>query len=268
MRPLIPQSQTTFDGAGIVYQFVVGDNGVATALDEIHISGPERFPKQPYAAEDHRGRPDPRGVSRTRLCPGASDRHGRRVPARAGEVPCLRASKDESVQSATHGGWTSRSERILGAGVHVSGHRGTQGRSWHSGRTQPRDRYAGPQNPVPTAALELRKTMADRFISPLASCFPPGVPRHALAPASHQILQTPGYVVHLLEYRTRTGSFPRTPDRMCQALSRSGRATRADAGRAIRWSAGFSTQALPIARARRRCGRRSASGSSTARCGR
>jgi len=47
MRPLIPQSQTTFDGAGIVYQFVVGDNGVATALDEIHISGPERFPKQP-----------------------------------------------------------------------------------------------------------------------------------------------------------------------------------------------------------------------------
>ena len=47
MRPLIPQSQTSFDGAGIVYQFVVGDNGVATALDEIHISGPERFPKQP-----------------------------------------------------------------------------------------------------------------------------------------------------------------------------------------------------------------------------
>ena len=47
MRPLIPQSQTTFDGVGIVYQFVVGDNGVATALVEIHISGPERFPKQP-----------------------------------------------------------------------------------------------------------------------------------------------------------------------------------------------------------------------------
>jgi hypothetical protein len=47
MRPLIPQSQTTFDGAGIVYQFVVGADGVATALDEIHISGPERFPKQP-----------------------------------------------------------------------------------------------------------------------------------------------------------------------------------------------------------------------------
>jgi hypothetical protein len=49
-------------------------------------------------------------------------------------------------------------------------------------------------------ALELRKEMVQRFISPLASCFPPGVPRHVIAPASHQILQMPGYVVHLLEY--------------------------------------------------------------------
>ena len=47
LRRLIPQNETTFDGAGIIYQFVVGPNGVATALDEIHISGPERFPKQP-----------------------------------------------------------------------------------------------------------------------------------------------------------------------------------------------------------------------------
>jgi hypothetical protein len=46
MRPLIPQDQTTFDGVGIVYQFIVDDKGVATALMEIHISGPERFPKQ------------------------------------------------------------------------------------------------------------------------------------------------------------------------------------------------------------------------------
>jgi hypothetical protein len=46
MRPLIPQSETTFDGAGIAYRFIVGDNGVATALDEIHISGPQRFPKE------------------------------------------------------------------------------------------------------------------------------------------------------------------------------------------------------------------------------
>ena len=49
-------------------------------------------------------------------------------------------------------------------------------------------------------ALELRKNMVDRFISPLASCFPPGVPRQAVAPAAHQIVQTPGYVLHLLEY--------------------------------------------------------------------
>lgn len=49
-------------------------------------------------------------------------------------------------------------------------------------------------------ALELRKDMVERYISPLASCYPPGVPRHVYAPAGHQILQTPGYVVHLLEY--------------------------------------------------------------------
>jgi hypothetical protein len=49
-------------------------------------------------------------------------------------------------------------------------------------------------------ALEMRKGMVERFISPLASCFPPGIPRHVYAPAGHQILQTPGYVVHVLEY--------------------------------------------------------------------
>ena len=49
-------------------------------------------------------------------------------------------------------------------------------------------------------ALELKKDIVQRFISPLASCFPPGVSRHVIAPASHQILQGPGYVVHLLEY--------------------------------------------------------------------
>jgi hypothetical protein len=49
-------------------------------------------------------------------------------------------------------------------------------------------------------ALEFRKGIADRFISPLASCFPPGVPRHTIAPASHRIVQMPGYVVYVLEY--------------------------------------------------------------------
>jgi hypothetical protein len=49
-------------------------------------------------------------------------------------------------------------------------------------------------------ALEFRKTIVERFISPLAGCFPPGIPRDLVAPAAHQIVQTPGYVMHLLEY--------------------------------------------------------------------
>jgi hypothetical protein len=47
MRPLIPQSQTLFEGNGIAYQFIVDDKGVATALEEIHISGNSRFPREP-----------------------------------------------------------------------------------------------------------------------------------------------------------------------------------------------------------------------------
>jgi len=47
MRPLIPQSQTLFNGLGMNYQFIVDDKGVATDLVEIHISGPSRFPKEP-----------------------------------------------------------------------------------------------------------------------------------------------------------------------------------------------------------------------------
>ena len=49
-------------------------------------------------------------------------------------------------------------------------------------------------------ALEFRKGIAERFISPLASCLPPGIPRDIVAPGGHQIVQTPGYVMHLLEY--------------------------------------------------------------------
>ena len=47
MRPLMPQSQTMFEGVGIAYQFIVDDKGVATALEEIHISGPSRFSRSP-----------------------------------------------------------------------------------------------------------------------------------------------------------------------------------------------------------------------------
>jgi len=46
MRPLIPQTQTLFEGLGIAYQFIVDDKGVATDVVEIHISGPQRFPRQ------------------------------------------------------------------------------------------------------------------------------------------------------------------------------------------------------------------------------
>jgi hypothetical protein len=49
-------------------------------------------------------------------------------------------------------------------------------------------------------ALEFRKGIVQKFISPLASCFPPGIPRDIVAPGAHQIVQMPGYVMHLLEY--------------------------------------------------------------------
>jgi hypothetical protein len=46
IRPLIPRSQTMFEGIGIGYRFIVDDKGEATAVDEIHISGDSRFPRQ------------------------------------------------------------------------------------------------------------------------------------------------------------------------------------------------------------------------------
>jgi hypothetical protein len=46
IRPLIPRSQTMFEGIGIGYRFIVDDKGEATALDEIHISGDSRFQRQ------------------------------------------------------------------------------------------------------------------------------------------------------------------------------------------------------------------------------
>jgi len=49
-------------------------------------------------------------------------------------------------------------------------------------------------------ALELKKKMVATYISPLASCFPTGVPRYVIAPGPHEIIQTPGYVFYLLEF--------------------------------------------------------------------
>ena len=45
-RPLVPQSQTLFEGLGLGYQFIVDDKGVATGVVEIHISGPWPFSRQ------------------------------------------------------------------------------------------------------------------------------------------------------------------------------------------------------------------------------
>ena len=46
-RPLVPQSETLFEGLGLGYQFIVDDKGTATDLVEIHITGPYRFRRQP-----------------------------------------------------------------------------------------------------------------------------------------------------------------------------------------------------------------------------
>jgi hypothetical protein len=46
-RPLVPLSQTLFEGLGLGYRFIVDDHGVATDVVEIHISGPYRYPRQP-----------------------------------------------------------------------------------------------------------------------------------------------------------------------------------------------------------------------------
>jgi hypothetical protein len=48
-------------------------------------------------------------------------------------------------------------------------------------------------------AMAVRKGIVDRFISPLAACLA-GAPRYALSPGPQEILQRPGYVVHLLEF--------------------------------------------------------------------
>src|SRR5215470_2902924 len=50
IRPLVPRTQTLFEGLGIAYQFLVDDTGAATDLVEVHISGPQKFSRQPSAA--------------------------------------------------------------------------------------------------------------------------------------------------------------------------------------------------------------------------
>ena len=45
-RLLVPQSETLFEGLGLGYRFIVGDNGVATNLMVIHVSGDYNYSRQ------------------------------------------------------------------------------------------------------------------------------------------------------------------------------------------------------------------------------
>ncbi|MSO81848.1 MAG: hypothetical protein EXQ53_00930 [Acidobacteria bacterium] len=45
-RPLVPISETVFEGLGLGYQFIVADKGMATDLVVIHISGPYKYSRQ------------------------------------------------------------------------------------------------------------------------------------------------------------------------------------------------------------------------------
>ena len=43
IRPLVPQSDTLFEGVGLGYQFIVDETGVATDVVEIKINGPIKY---------------------------------------------------------------------------------------------------------------------------------------------------------------------------------------------------------------------------------
>ena len=45
-RPLVPLSQTVFEGLGLGYEFIVDDKGVVTDLVVTHISGPYKYSRQ------------------------------------------------------------------------------------------------------------------------------------------------------------------------------------------------------------------------------
>ena len=46
IRPLVPQSERLFEGAGLYYEFIVDDKGVATDVVQINITGRYRFARQ------------------------------------------------------------------------------------------------------------------------------------------------------------------------------------------------------------------------------
>src|SRR5579864_4991326 len=45
-RPLIPQSETTFAGTGLSYRFIPGEQGIATDVVEVHVSGDYTYARQ------------------------------------------------------------------------------------------------------------------------------------------------------------------------------------------------------------------------------
>jgi hypothetical protein len=65
-----------------------------------------------------------------------------------------------------------------------------------------------PEDSVSGVGARLPQEHVERFISPLASCFPPGIPREIVAPAAHQIVQAPGYFMHLLELHPCVQGYP------------------------------------------------------------
>ena len=45
-RPLIPQSETSFLGTGLSYEFILDGRGMATDVVESHVSGDYKFARQ------------------------------------------------------------------------------------------------------------------------------------------------------------------------------------------------------------------------------
>jgi hypothetical protein len=53
-----------------------------------------------------------------------------------------------------------------------------------------------------------REEIMKTYIDQVSNCLPPGVPRHFLAPGIYQIVQSPGYVIFVLEHAGHTRIVP------------------------------------------------------------
>ena len=45
-QPIVPQSETSFSGTGLTYQFIRDDHGIATDLIEGHVAGDFKYERQ------------------------------------------------------------------------------------------------------------------------------------------------------------------------------------------------------------------------------